>query len=100
MVIETNSFGASRIVLEEYGLQDQVEAINRAAVDNARKAIHGKADTYIAGSIGPGTKLPSLGHISVDALAAAYVITSYSIHYTKLYELSPGIGRSSRPRRR
>ncbi len=72
MVIETNSFGASRIVLEEYGLQDQVEAINRAAVENARKAIGGKADTYIAGSIGPGTKLPSLGHISVDALAAAY----------------------------
>lgn len=73
MVIETNTFGASRIVLEEYGLQDQVEAINRAAVENARTAIGGKANTYIAGSIGPGTKLPSLGHISVDALAAAYV---------------------------
>jgi 5-methyltetrahydrofolate--homocysteine methyltransferase len=72
MVIETNTFGASRIVLEEYGLQDQVEPINRAAVENARTAINGKADTYIAGSIGPGTKLPSLGHISVDALAAAY----------------------------
>jgi 5-methyltetrahydrofolate--homocysteine methyltransferase len=72
MVIETNSFGASRIVLEEYGLQDQVEAINQAAVANARKAIGGKADTYIAGSIGPGTKLPSLGHITVDALSAAY----------------------------
>lgn len=72
MVIETNTFGASRIVLEEYGLQDQVEAINRAGVDNARKAIGGKADTYIAGSIGPGTKLPSLGHISVEDLASAY----------------------------
>ena len=67
MVIETNTFGASRIVLEEYGLQDQVEAINRAGVENVRAAIGGKADTYIAGSIGPGTKLPSLGHISVDA---------------------------------
>lgn len=72
MVIETNTFGASRIVLEEYGLGDQVEAINRAAVENARTAIGGKADTYIAGSIGPGTKLPSLGHITVDDMAQAY----------------------------
>jgi methionine synthase I (cobalamin-dependent) len=72
MVIETNTFGASRIVLEEYGLQDQVEAINRAGVENARKAIGSKANTYIAGSIGPGTKLPSLDHISVDDLAGAY----------------------------
>lgn len=72
MVIETNTFGASRIVLKEYGLQDQVEAINQAAVANARAAIGNKANTYIAGSIGPGTKLPSLGHISVDILAAAY----------------------------
>jgi len=72
MVIETNTFGASRIVLEEYGLQDQVAAINRAGVENARKAIGGKANTYIAGSVGPGTKLPSLGHISVEALARAH----------------------------
>lgn len=72
MVIETNTFGASRIVLEEYGLQEQVTAINRAGVENARAAIAGKKDVYIAGSIGPGTKLPSLGHISVDELASAY----------------------------
>jgi len=72
MVIETNTFGASRIVLEEYGLQDQIEAINRAGVENARKAIGGKVNTYIAGSIGPGTKLPSLGHITVEALARAH----------------------------
>jgi len=72
MVIETNTFGASRIVLDEYGLQDQIEAINRAGVENARKAIGGKANTYIAGSIGPGTKLPSLGHITVEALARAH----------------------------
>jgi len=72
MVIETKTFGATRIVLEEYGLQDQVAAINRAGVENARKAIGGKANTYIAGSVGPGTKLPSLGHISVEALARAH----------------------------
>jgi 5-methyltetrahydrofolate--homocysteine methyltransferase len=72
MVIETNTFGANRIVLDEYGLQDQVAAINQAGVENARKAIGNKANTYIAGSIGPGTKLPSLGHISVENLSHAY----------------------------
>ena len=71
MVLETNTFGANRIVLEEYGLEDRVEAINTAGVENARAAIDGKADVYVAGSVGPGTKLPSLGHVSVDVLAEA-----------------------------
>ncbi|MCL2458823.1 MAG: homocysteine S-methyltransferase family protein [Desulfobulbus sp.] len=72
MVLETNTFGANRIVLDEYGLADKVEAINRAGVNNARAAIGGKPGVYVAGSIGPGTKLPSLGHIAVDDLAGAY----------------------------
>ncbi len=71
MVIETNTFGASRIVLEEYGLENKVDELNVAGVENARKAIDGRPDTYIGGSVGPGTKLPSLGHISVEALAKA-----------------------------
>ena len=70
-VVETNTFGASAIVLAEYDLADQVEAINRAAVANARAAISDRPDRYVAGSVGPTTKLPSLGHIEVDALAAA-----------------------------
>ena len=70
-VLETNTFGASSIVLAEYGLQKKVETINAAAVENARKAIGNRQNVYIAGSIGPGTKLPSLGHISVDDLAAS-----------------------------
>ncbi len=73
MVVETNTFGASRIVLAEYGLEDQVEAINQAAVANARRAAAGQPGRYVAGSIGPGTKLVSLGHISVEAMRAAYV---------------------------
>lgn len=71
MVLETNSFGASRIVLAEYDLQDRVREINMRAVEHARSAIAGRADRYIAGSIGPGTKLPSLGHIAVADLRAA-----------------------------
>lgn len=68
MVIETDTFGASRIVLAEYGLEEKVREINTRAVENARTAIGDRADKYIAGSVGPGTKLPSLGHISVDEL--------------------------------
>lgn len=71
MVLETNTFGASRVVLAEYGLQDKVREINIRAVENARLAIAGRVDKYIAGSVGPGTKLPSLGHIEVAELATA-----------------------------
>ena len=69
MVLETNTFGASEIVLAEYGLENQVEKINHAAVENARRAIGNKDYVYVAGSVGPGTKLPSLGHITVDKLS-------------------------------
>jgi 5-methyltetrahydrofolate--homocysteine methyltransferase len=71
MVLETDTFGASRVVLAEYGLQDRVKELNRKAVENARAAIAGRPGRYVAGSIGPGTKLPSLGHIGVADLAAA-----------------------------
>ncbi len=69
MVLETNSFGGSSVVLAEYGLQDQVKQINRLAVEHARTAIAGQSGCYLAGSVGPGTKLPSLGHIEVAELA-------------------------------
>lgn len=73
MVVETNTFGASSVVLSEYGLESKVKEINRAAVANARKAVSkfttDTAPRYIAGSIGPTTKLPILGHISPQELA-------------------------------
>jgi 5-methyltetrahydrofolate--homocysteine methyltransferase len=72
MVVETNTFGAASIVLAEYDLAGRTEEINRAAVANARSAIGGRAGCYVAGSVGPTTKLPSLGHITVEALAASY----------------------------
>ncbi len=54
-IIQTNTFGASRIKLEEYGLGDKVEEINRAAVELAKSAA--KEDTIVAASIGPTGKL-------------------------------------------
>ncbi|MEO6119644.1 MAG: homocysteine S-methyltransferase family protein, partial [Terriglobales bacterium] len=75
-IVETNTFGATRIVLAEYDLQDQVREINVQAVKLAREAAAGfngnGKPRYVAGSIGPSTKLPSLGHISFDDMVAAY----------------------------
>src|SRR6266704_544980 len=76
-VVETNTFGATRTVLGEYGLETQVGAINQAAVKLAREVAAGFSTPakprLVAGSIGPTTKLPSLGHISFDDMAAAYI---------------------------
>lgn len=72
MVIETNTFGSSSVVLSEYGLENRVKELNKAAVANAKKAIAEFATPdsprYIIGSIGPTTKLPILGHISPEDL--------------------------------
>jgi len=73
MVLETNTFGANAIVLAEYGLEGRVEEINHAAVKNARAAIaRHEGRGYVAGSIGPTTKLPSLGHIPSEELARSF----------------------------
>jgi 5-methyltetrahydrofolate--homocysteine methyltransferase len=75
-VVETNTFGGSRIVLTEFQLEDKIAEINHAAVKLAREV----ADSYsskgrkrfVAGSIGPTTKLPSLGHIKFDDMVAVF----------------------------
>ena len=73
MVVETNTFGASSVVLSEYGLEGRVREINLAAVANARNAVNeftsDSSPRYVIGSIGPTTKLPILGHIAPHDLA-------------------------------
>ena len=75
-VVETNTFGATNIVLGEYGLQAKVREINFAAVKLAREAADSFSTKdkprFVAGSIGPTTKLPSLGHIKFDDMVASY----------------------------
>ena len=73
----TNTFGASSITLGEYDLSDRTREINRESALIAGQ-VAGRFSTterprYVFGSIGPGTKLPSLGHVGFDELYAAYL---------------------------
>jgi len=75
-VIETDTFGATSLVLAEYGLEDQAFALNRRAAELAREM----ADRYstpekprfVAGSMGPTTKLPTLGHVDFDTMKESF----------------------------
>ena len=75
-VIETNTFGASSIVLDEYSISDKAYEINKKAAQIAKKCanLFSSINTprFVAGSIGPTTKLPTLGHIDFDKLKESY----------------------------
>lgn len=73
-IIETNSFGANRYKLAEYGLQNQVREINEAAVNIARRVIDSAfREVWLAGSVGPlGVRLSPLGRVTLAEAADAF----------------------------
>jgi 5-methyltetrahydrofolate--homocysteine methyltransferase len=75
-VIETDSFGAFGVVLGEYGIADRAHELALASATIARRVADDYASPgsprFVAGSIGPGTKFPTLGQISYDDLSASY----------------------------
>jgi len=77
-VIETNSFGSSSIVLAEYGLAERSYELSFAGARIAREMALAYSQPahprFVAGSMGPTTKLPSLGHITFRAMADAYAV--------------------------
>ncbi len=79
-VIETNTFGAFAVPLAEYGLADRVHEIAKAGATIARRvaADYSTPDRprWVAGSIGPGTKFPSLGQIRYRELRDAYEVAA------------------------
>ncbi|ELR96429.1 methionine synthase [Gloeocapsa sp. PCC 73106] len=76
-VIETDTFGGTPLVLAEYDLADQAYYLNKTAAVLAKKLAVAystpEKPRFVAGSMGPGTKLPTLGHIDFDTLKNAYV---------------------------
>ncbi|HEY9692002.1 MAG TPA: methionine synthase [Oculatellaceae cyanobacterium] len=75
-VIETDTFGATSIVLAEYNLQDQTYYLNKVAAELAKRVAAEfstpEKPRFVAGSIGPTTKLPTLGHIDFDTMTATF----------------------------
>ncbi len=76
-VIETNSFGGGEVVLAEFGIADKTYDVNFKAASLAKRLANDfstkEKPRFVAGSIGPGTKLPTLGHINYRDLKQAYV---------------------------
>src|SRR4051812_16481924 len=76
--VQTNSFGGSPITLGEFGIADKAFELNRRAGELAREAIAELAGDgrtrFVLGSVGPGTRLPSLGHIPYQDLEDALAV--------------------------
>ena len=78
--IETNTFNATQLVLDEFGMGERLDEINRFNIRIAREVAVEYSSPgrprYVVGSVGPGTKMPSLTDPSIyadfDTLAAAY----------------------------
>jgi 5-methyltetrahydrofolate--homocysteine methyltransferase len=75
-VIETDTFGATSLVLAEYDIADQAFAINKRAAELAREMAAAystpEKPRFVAGSLGPTTKLPTLGHVDFDTMKASF----------------------------
>ncbi|MFD2801008.1 methionine synthase [Prauserella oleivorans] len=75
--VETNTFGANLANLAEYGIADRIaelaEAGARLARETADEFATREHPRFVLGSVGPGTKLPTLGHAPFAALRDAYV---------------------------
>ena len=74
--VETNTFGANLANLGEYGIADRIDELAEAGARLAREVADGYATAdrprWVLGSIGPGTKLPTLGHAPYADLRDAY----------------------------
>ena len=75
--VESNTFGANLANLAEYGIADRIRELAEAGATLAREVADEFTEPdrprFVLGSVGPGTKLPTLGHISFAELRDAYV---------------------------
>ncbi|MEY3326227.1 MAG: methionine synthase, partial [Actinomycetota bacterium] len=77
--VETNTFGANWSNLSDYGIEDRIQELARAGAELARQSAEkfqaqdGKM-RWVLGSMGPGTKLPSLGHVSYAYLKETFAL--------------------------
>lgn len=75
--IETNTFGTNIGNLGEYGIVDRTYELARAGAEIAKKVVSEYSEPkWVLGSLGPGTKLPTLGHITFKELTESYRIAA------------------------
>jgi 5-methyltetrahydrofolate--homocysteine methyltransferase len=79
--IETNTFGSNEIVLAEYGIPERTYELNVAAAKLAREVCdsYTSRPTWVIGSIGPGTKLITLGHVDYDTMLKSYRAQAFGL---------------------
>lgn len=81
--IETNTFGANWANLAEYGIEDRIYELAKAGAVIAREAADSFSTSdhprFVLGSIGPGTKLPTLLHTTYEHLKDAYALCSQGL---------------------
>ena len=71
--VETNTFGANPLVLGDFGLSAKAHELNLQAASIAKEVAHSfDRPRFVIGSVGPGTKLITLGHVSYADLLASY----------------------------
>ncbi len=75
--VETNTFGANWSNLSDYGIEERIEELAQAGAELGRQSAEGFEASdgrmrWVLGSIGPGTKLPSLGHTSYSFLKSTF----------------------------
>ena len=78
--VETNTFGANWANLAEYGIEDRIYELALAGAKIAREVATefttDERERWVLGSLGPGTKLPTLGHTDYQNLKEAYAIAT------------------------
>jgi len=78
--VETNTFGANWANLAEYGIEDRIYELafagGKLAKEVAEEFSTVDKPRWVLGSLGPGTKLPTLGHTEYDKLKSAYFTAS------------------------
>ena len=74
--VETNTFGANHANLGEYGISERIYELAEAGARLAKEVAQGWSTPdrprWVIGSVGPGTKLPTLGHAPYATLRDAY----------------------------
>jgi 5-methyltetrahydrofolate--homocysteine methyltransferase len=83
-VIETDSFGSSSVVLAEYDIPEQAYELSKMAAELAKRVAKEystpEKPRFVAGAMGPTTKLPTLGHIDFDTMKESYRVQASGLY--------------------